>query len=1513
MPHAARYGQARQGGVARDGPAAVALNLACGALGAVLLLAAASVPLEPRQQAMLGILSAAIFLAANRLSTRRVSCFLVALSLAVSLRYIVWRMTDTLDFSSATEFVLGAGLALAEAYAILTLALGYLQTLWPLDRAPIRLPDDPAHWPTVDVLIPTYNEPLAIVRATVLGAAAIDWPPDKLRITLLDDGNRPEFEAFAGACGIGYIARAGRRHAKAGNLNHALQQTEGEFVAVFDCDHIPTRAFLQMTMGWMVAEPRCAAVQTAQHCYSPDPFQRNLAAGARVPAEANLFYGLVQDGNDFWNAALFCGSCAVLRRAALAEVGGFAVETVTEDAHTMLKLHRRGWQSCYLRLPLAAGLAPERLIRHIAQRTRWARGMIQIFCLDNPLLGPGLSLAQRLCYLQAMGHFFFALPRLLFLTAPLAFLLLGLHVIAASPLAILSYALPHLFHSVATQSRLQGRHRHSFWSGIYETVVALFLLRVTVATLIRPRRARFDVTPKGGALENGYFDLAAVYPNLILAVLLAAGVLRGVAGMAFGQPERLTFEALLLNTVWGSFSLLTVLAALAVGREARQTRHRSAVPASMPVEVHLPDGRVVAGVTRDLSQTGGFIAAERPAGVMDGTMAQLSLAVGREPVVIPARLEGWFAGSVLAQFQPQDLADEAAVVEAVFGRADAWTAWNAYPADRPLVSLVHVVASIGGLFRPPERSPAPPTLHPAVPRRRHWPGRAAALALVLLVPPVAQAAPRGSEPAVRMNLPTLFGVPPPPAVIPTISLATAQPPHPAMASPPGLPRPEPPAQTLHASFTPSASAPGRTRTLVLTLHQLGAAGPLTLRGTNKLGGVQFGIRGDEVVTGATLSLSGAMSPAMVPTFSNDTITLNDHYVGTIPTNPDQPRFQNLAFPIDPAFFTGSNRLTIRFSGRTPAECDDPLSGLLWSTISDRSALSLTLERLPPRRDLAWLPLPFFDPHETSAPTLPMILPATPSNDSLLAAGIVASWFGQLAGTRGARFPATPEAPAQGNGILVVTGLDRPAGIPLPPMSGPTLAVIPNPNDPGASLLLVGGRSGAEAVTAATALSLGSRLLAGSVATVGMPDAPYRLPYDAPAWLPTDRPVKLGELVDATVLQGTGYAAATIHVPVRTAPDLYRWRDRTVPLRLHVRAPPGPAADLAASRLDVGIDNLFLASLPLNAQRAGGSSWLAQLFGSGSATPATRVDIPAYDVSGQDDLQFTFDTRPLHRGGCKAIPEDMHEAVDPDSTIDLSGAYRFAELPNLAYFTSSGFPFTRLADLADTAAVLPAQPSPGETSAFLDLMGRFGALTGYPVIRLAVTRPETVEQVASRNLLLIAALDHLGPAASLLARSPYQVAGGRLQVSLPSALASVARLFGDPERAARDSAVATLSAMAGNGSAALVGAQSPYGHASLVALLGSSPEAVDSLVAAFHDPDQAPVIAGDLALLTGDRISSYRVGGTYAVGSLPLWLYPSWLLRDQPFALIGAMVAGCLLLAGCSFAVLRRRAAQRNPP
>lgn len=705
----------RSGSRARTSLGNRLLDVVIAMLGIALVIAVATVPLQPREQAIFAASTAVAFLIVNRFVGKGVTLFLVVLSLSVSLRYMYWRITETLDFTSIPELVLGLGLLLAEIYAVTVLVLGYVQTIWPLERKPMPLPDDVEFWPTVDVYIPSYNEPMAVVRGTVLAALAMDWPPGKMRVWLLDDGRREEFRQFAADCGCGYIARRGNDHAKAGNLNNAMGVTDADYICVFDCDHIPTRAFLQMTMGWLVAEPNMAMVQTPHHFYSPDPFQRNLAAGTRVPSEGNMFYGLVQDGNDYWNACFFCGSCAVIRRAALEQIGGFAVETVTEDAHTMLKLHRRGWDSAYLKLPLAAGLATERLMLHIGQRIRWARGMIQILRIDNPLFGPGLTIGQRICYLQATAHFLFAIPRVVFLTAPLAYLLMFQNIIAASPLAITAYALPHIFHSIATNSRVQRQWRHSFWSEIYETVLALFLVRVILVTMFAPSRGKFNVTAKGGLLENGFFDLGAVYPNLILTFFLIAGVIRGVVSMLFFTNETLVFQALLLNTIWASISLLVVMAALAVGRETRQVRTRARINAAIPVEIQLPDGRIATGVTRDLSQGGGGIIASRPEGLPDGSDVRVVFSQDGETIAIPARTLRWNEAGLQVRWQPTTLEEEARVVRAVFGRADSWTEWAAFPVDRPMASLWRVLVSIRGLFRPRDKSTAPALARPMPP------------------------------------------------------------------------------------------------------------------------------------------------------------------------------------------------------------------------------------------------------------------------------------------------------------------------------------------------------------------------------------------------------------------------------------------------------------------------------------------------------------------------------------------------------------------------------------------------------------------------------------------------------------------------------------------------------------------------------------------------------------------------------------------------------------------------------
>lgn len=648
-----------------------------------------TVPLTVGQQFALGALSfgAAMFL--RMLPGRYITQILIVLSLTASTRYLYWRATETISFDTWLNGLFGSTLFFAELYAWIVLVFGYFQTAWPLERKPVPMPADPATWPTVDVLIPTYNEPLKVVRTTVYAALAMDWPKDKLRVFILDDGKREEFRAFAEEAGAEYVIRSRNKHAKAGNINNALRYSKAEYVAIFDCDHIPTRTFLQVVMGWFGKDKKLAMVQTPHHFFSPDPFEKNLGTFKKVPNEGELFYGLVQDGNDLWNASFFCGSCAVIKRSCLDEVGGVATETVTEDAHTALKLHRKGYSTAFLAVPQAAGFATESLGGHVGQRIRWARGMAQIFRVDNPFLGKGLKFAQRLCYANAMLHFFYGLPRLIFLTAPLAYLVLGSQVIWASALNIALYALPHLLHANLTNSRMQGEFRHSFWAEVYESVLAWYILRPVLVAFINPKFGKFNVTIKGGLNEKEFFDWDISKPYLILMGLSLLGFCAGVARLIFeASPD---VDTIALNLIWTLYNLMMLGASIAVANEARQVRQSHRVQMKMPAALRLASGRSFACATSDYSDGGVGLTVPAPIEVGLGEPVKLALSRGMEEFEFEGRVTMNRGNRIGLQFEPMTNQQSIDFVQCTFARADSWVVWgDRRKPDKPLESFKQV-------------------------------------------------------------------------------------------------------------------------------------------------------------------------------------------------------------------------------------------------------------------------------------------------------------------------------------------------------------------------------------------------------------------------------------------------------------------------------------------------------------------------------------------------------------------------------------------------------------------------------------------------------------------------------------------------------------------------------------------------------------------------------------------------------------------------------------------------------
>ncbi|WP_054773779.1 glycosyltransferase family 2 protein [Methylogaea oryzae] len=390
----------------------------------------------------------------------------LSLTLFVYLRYMSWRTTDTLFFLGPLDF---AGMALvyvAELQVGGVSLLNMFVNLWPLNRPIAPLPPDESLYPSIDIFIPTYNEPEDIVRVTATAATQIDYPKDKLKIYILDDGGTEQrrshlvhgaaawqrfrnLNALADSLGIGYLTRARNEHAKAGNINSAMRHTNSELILILDCDHVPTVDILRNTVGLFLKDPNLFLVQTPHFFVNPDPIERNLGSFGRAPSENEMFYRGAHPAMDLWNASFFCGSAALLKRSALEEVGGVCGETITEDAETALTLHSKGYNSAFIDRPMVCGLSPDTFGDFIVQRSRWCQGMLQICFLKNPVKNRGLSLPQKICYTSVYFFWFFGFSRFIFFVAPTMFILFGLQVYNASSDQVLAYAAPNLVASLS--------------------------------------------------------------------------------------------------------------------------------------------------------------------------------------------------------------------------------------------------------------------------------------------------------------------------------------------------------------------------------------------------------------------------------------------------------------------------------------------------------------------------------------------------------------------------------------------------------------------------------------------------------------------------------------------------------------------------------------------------------------------------------------------------------------------------------------------------------------------------------------------------------------------------------------------------------------------------------------------------------------------------------------------------------------------------------------------------------
>lgn len=551
--------------------------------------------------------------------------FAAALSGMMTLRYLTWRVDALPPPQSWAQ----------DAWVMIFLAaemlnhLSNLMALFFLSRTCNRSAEADAvrHSPLTaapaDVFIATYNENLAVLERTLVGAMDIDHPD--LRVWVLDDGGRDWVRDLAQQMGALYVRRADHAHAKAGNVNNGLRHAlaagrRPEFILLLDADFIANRQILRRTLG-LFETPDIGIVQTPQHFFNPDPVQTNLACTHVWPDEQRFFFNVLLPSKDAWGAAFCCGTSAIFRVAALEAIGGLATDTVTEDMLTSYKMQEFGWRTIYLNERLSLGLAPEGLSEYVTQRGRWCLGGIQqLHTRWSPFGRARIGLIHRLsCFDSALYWTASFAFKLMMLAGPAIYWFTGTTVVAATGEEIIYWLLP----SVVATILFMGLYARKLIVPVMTDVAQLLSAGVVIINvlygLFRPRGHAFKVTEKGVSRAKATVHWRLMMPFLSIAVATIAGIALNASPSASFHGD----DSYVMNTCWSLFNIVVLALVCVACVEPPRRRGEERFDANERAVIICPDGDDVECRVVDISLSGARLRAPHGAPVEGGGMLAL--------------------------------------------------------------------------------------------------------------------------------------------------------------------------------------------------------------------------------------------------------------------------------------------------------------------------------------------------------------------------------------------------------------------------------------------------------------------------------------------------------------------------------------------------------------------------------------------------------------------------------------------------------------------------------------------------------------------------------------------------------------------------------------------------------------------------------------------------------------------------------------------------------------------------
>lgn len=527
------------------------------AVGGALLLWMTSIRFSLGGQVAFTLCIAGFVLYLQRYKGTLIALTLFALLTLVSVRYFLWRFSSTLGPGFSVDFLLGFGLCVAELHLWLLGITQYIRTLWPLKQRTKPLPDSQGKWPTVDVYLATHEQDVDTVRQSFNAVRAMEWPKSKLRVFLLDGSLRPAIQELSNVFRVSYIVDNNVVAPLGETISAALHLSKGEIVVIFDADATPERDFLKLTLGWFIQNPALGCLQSTQR-----PTQ---------PAST---------------------TCTILRRSILLESDGFETGRTQPYAALARRLREQGYCSAEYgvdaELPLATG----------------------IYRTDLSQYGKIPAWKERLALTHAMLQFYQPVAFLIILTAPIAYLLAGVHLFQSQAEWLAAYAIPHFlsYHVVKVRQRDPGRL--PIWTDVRHTALEWYLPFVTLLSVLRielrvmKSRIKALLTLLATRGRTTFADTALNETHRTWRVHLIAFLGLNVAGFGGGLSQ-LGWSGLVSSPEpafylgWCLFNVSMLVSAVAITNEKQNIQQHVRSLACLPAMIRAPSGHTLRCTTEN--------------------------------------------------------------------------------------------------------------------------------------------------------------------------------------------------------------------------------------------------------------------------------------------------------------------------------------------------------------------------------------------------------------------------------------------------------------------------------------------------------------------------------------------------------------------------------------------------------------------------------------------------------------------------------------------------------------------------------------------------------------------------------------------------------------------------------------------------------------------------------------------------------------------------------------------------